>query len=384
MIFKSIVYMKFSCNQDTFAKYLNVLSRVVNGKPGLPILNNILFDVSKNKVSMTATDLEISLNCWIGAEVSQNGKTTLPAKQLAEFVNSVPAEKIDVVLEENVVNIETKNNSAQFNTISPEDYPAVPTLKSSEKPILRLKKKDLLLAVSRVVFSAAHDDIKPVLTGVLIEISKDNISFVATDGLRLSKQLLNLSSDIKEDLELLVPVKALEELAKVVTDFSEEDDDYVDIFYIKEKNQVLFRYNDIDLVSRIIDGKFPEYKQIIPTGHQTSFEFKRVDFANSLKVANIIARSASGNKIKMDIDSKGGKVSLSAVQAEIGTNKSDFDAKVSGQDLKIGFSGKYLSDLLGSVGEEDLVFEANTDVNPGVFKIKGDNNYLHLVMPMRL
>lgn len=376
--------MKFSCNQDTFAKYLNVLSRVVNGKPGLPILNNILFDVSKNKVSMTATDLEISLNCWIGAEVSQNGKTTIPAKQLAEFVNSVPAEKIDVVFEENVVNIETKNNSAQFNTIAPEDYPAVPTLKSSEKPLLRLKKKDLLLAVSRVVFSAAHDDIKPVLTGVLIEISKDSISFVATDGLRLSKQLLKLSSDIEKDLELLVPVKALEELSKVVGDFSEEKEEYIDIFYIKEKNQVLFRYNDIDLVSRVIDGKFPEYKQIIPTGYQTSFEFKRTEFVNSLKVANIIARSASGNKIKMEIDAKGNKVSLSAVQAEIGANKSDFDVKASGENLDIGFSGKYLSDVLSNVGEEELVFEANTDINPGVFKIKGDEDFLHLVMPMRL
>jgi DNA polymerase III subunit beta len=377
--------MKFSCNQDTFAKYLNILSRVVNAKPGLPILNNVLFDVSKNKVAMTATDLEISLNCWIGAEVSQDGKTTIPAKQLSEFVNSIPSEQIDVSLDESIVNIETKNNVAKFNTISPEDYPVVPTVKSSEKPILRLKKEDLLLAVHRVVFSAAHDDIKPVLTGVLIEISKENISFVATDGLRLSRQVLDLSSGLDEDLKLLVPVKALEELAKIVMDFTEDDDDeYVEIFYIKEKNQVLFRYNDIDLISRIIDGQFPEYRQIIPTGFQTSFEFKRAEFANSLKVVNIIARNISGNKIEVDIQCKKGKVGLSAVQAEIGTNKSEFEIACGGEDLKIGFSGKFLSDILNNVGEEELVFEANTDVNPGVFKIKGDENFLHLVMPMRL
>ena len=377
--------MKFSCNQDTFSRYLNILSRVVNGKAGLPILNNVLFDVSKNKVAMTATDLEISMNCWIGAEVAKSGKTTIPAKQLSEFVNSIPVEKIDVSLDNNVVNIETKNNIAKFNTISPEDYPSVPTVKASEKPILRLKKEDILLAVHRVVFAAAHDDIKPVLTGVLIEISKDSISFVATDGLRLSKQVLNLSSGLDEGLQLLVPVKALEELAKVVMDFTDDDDDeYVEVFYIKEKNQVLFRYNDIDLVSRIIDGQFPEYKQIIPTGFNTSFDFKRSDFSNSLKVVNIIARSISGNKIEMDIQIKKSKVNLSAVQAEIGTNKSEFEINGSGEDLKIGFSGKFLSDILSNVGEEDLVFEANTNVNPGVFKIKGDESFLHLVMPMRL
>ncbi len=377
--------MKFSCNQDTFAKYLNILSRVVNAKPGLPILNNILFDVSKNKVSMMATDLEISLNCWIGAEVSKNGKTTIPAKQLAEFVNSIPAKKIDVKLDENVVSIETENNFAKFNIISPEDYPKIAEIESTEKPLLKLKKEDLLLAIHRVVFSAAHGDIKPVLTGVLIEISKDNISFVATDGLRLSKQLLNLSSGVDKDLSFLVPVKALEELAKIVMDFADEDDDeYIQIFHLSEKNQVLFRYNDIDLISRLIDGQFPEYKQIIPTGFQTRFAFKKSDFSNSLKVVNIIARSISGNKIEVDVQSKKNKVNLTAIQAEIGTNNSEFTIDASGEDLKIGFSGKFLSDILNNIGEEDLVFEANSDVSPGVFKINKDDNYLHLIMPMRL
>ncbi len=377
--------MKFSCNQDTFAKYLNVLSRVVSSKPGLPILNNILFDVSKNKVSMTATDLEISLNCWIGAEVSKNGKITLPAKQLAEFVNSIPSEKIDVTLDESVVNIETKNNSAKFNTIAPEDYPAVPSVKAEQKPMLRLKKEDLLLAIHRVVFAASHDDIKPVLTGVLVEISKDSISFVATDGLRLSKQILNLSSEIEEDISLLIPVKAFEELAKIISDFADSDEgEYVEIFYIEEKNQVLFRYSGIDLVSRIIDGQFPEYKQIIPTGFQTSFEFNRSEFLRSLKVVNIIARDISGNKIEVDIKNKQKKVFLSAVQAEIGSNKSEFEIKGDGEDLRIGFSGKLLSDILSNIGAEDLIFEANSDTNPGVFKIKKDDSFLHLVMPMRL
>ena len=193
-------------------------------------------------------------------------------------------------------------------------------------------------------------------------------------------------SGVEKDLELLVPVKALEELSKIIMDFADEEDsdEYIQIFYIKEKNQILFRYNEIDLVSRLIDGQFPEYKQIIPTGFQTSIEFSRSEFANSLKVVNIIARNISGNKIEVDLQTDKNKVSLSAVQAEIGTNKSEFKISGSGENLKIGFSGKFLSDILSNIGSEDVVFEANTDVTPGVFKIKKDETFLHLVMPMRL
>ncbi len=377
--------MKFSCNQDTFAKYLNVLSRVVQSKPGLPILNNVLFDVKENKISMTATDLEVSLNCWIGAEVMTEGKTTIPAKQLAEFVNSIPQEKVDAYLENNTVYFETKNNTAQFNTIAPDDYPKVPSIRKKDKPLLKIDKKDILKAVNRVSFATAKDDVKPVLSGILIEISQENINFVATDGLRLSKQSLELSSKVKEDLQLLVPSKALEELAKVISDFTtEEDDDFVEIYYVEDKNQVIFKYSDIELVSRLIDGQFPEYRQIIPTGYQTKCEFDRASIMNSLKVVNIIARNILGNKIEMDVNISESKINLTAAQSEIGSNQSEFEVKGEGEDLKIAFSGKFLMDVLNHVDEEEMIFECTTSTAPGVFKLKNDPTFINLIMPMRV
>ena len=375
--------MKFSCNQDTFSKYLNIMSRVVSNKPGLPILNNVYFEASKGKLVMKTTDLELSISTWIGADVENDGKITLPAKQLSEFVNSVPEEKIDVIVEKQNFNISTSNNSASFNTMPPDDFPNIPSIEKKEEPFLQINSADFVLAVNRVAFAAATDDIKPVLTGVKVEIKDSGIaSFIATDGLRLSKQDISIDKGIKNK-DFLVPVRALVELSHVINELGDEAGDLVSIFLIEDKNQVMFRVGDIDIISRLIDGEFPEYEQIIPTGYKTKCEIDRNEFLNSLKVVNIIARSVLGNKMILQIQSKENKISLSAVQSDLGKNESNFDCKVEGDDLKIAFSSKLLSDILNHVDSENITFECSEAVRPGVFRID-DESFIHLVMPMML
>jgi DNA polymerase-3 subunit beta len=376
--------MQFVCNQDTFSKYLSIVSRIVSSKPGLPILSNVLFETANGKLIMSATDLEIGIHCWIGAEVKSEGKTAVPAKQLAEFVNSVPSEKIEAMLDNTMFSINTTNNFAQFNTLSSEDFPAIASV-NTQQPVLRLAKQDIVEAVSKVAFAAAKDDIKPVLTAIKIELVDNVIAFVAADGLRLSRYIVKLNTNVPEKLDLLIPAKALIELANIVTSFGSEDgDDAVSFYVIEDKNQVLFRFNEIDLVSRLIDGKFPDYKAIIPTSHQTKIVLNRSEFQNSLKVANIIARNVVGNKLFVNINAKDEQVTLSATQAEVGNNKSSFAIKAEGNSLDMAFSGKYLGDVLSNIDEEELIFECSTSVAPGVFKIKDNDNFVHLLMPMRL
>lgn len=374
--------MKFSCNQDTFSKYLNIVSRIVSSKPGLPILNNVKFETSKGKLLITATDLEIGISTWIGADVKTEGSITVPAKQLSEFINSIPNEKIDVNLDEQNFVIETINNSAKFHTIPVDDYPEVITVKN-EKPIIKMQREDLIKAVNRVAFAAATDDIKPVLAGILMEIDGTNVSFVGTDGLRLSRQIIDLEVSSEEDKKLLIPVKAMQELSYVVSELSEEDDN-VELYIIKDRNQVLFRIGDVDLVSRVIDGEFPEYRSIIPTGFNTQCKVNKNEFLNSLKVTNIIARSVLGNKIILDIDNKENKITMSASQSDVGSNKSSFSGEISGEDLNIAFSSRLLTDVLNHLDKEDILFECSESVKPGVFKIEGDETFIHLVMPMML
>ncbi|MBI2356774.1 DNA polymerase III subunit beta [Candidatus Dojkabacteria bacterium] len=375
--------MQFSCNQDTFAKYLNIVSRVVNSKPGLPILNNILFEAKSGKVHLTSTDLEIGINTWIGADVQSEGKITVPAKQLSEFVNSIPSEKVDVSLDKQMVTVSTVNNNAEFHTIPADDYPNVASI-DKEKAILTISQEDLLKAVKRVAFAAASDDVKPVLTGVRMEIEGKNISFIAADGLRLSKQTLKLKEEASKDVNLLVPVKALQELAYVVSEMGSDESNSISLFVVEDRNQVVFRFGDVDIVSRLIDGQYPEYKQIIPTGYKTQVVASKDDFSNALKVTNIIARSVLGNKIILDLNPKDNVVTLSASQSEVGSNRSVFEGVMEGEALKIAFSARFLGDMFNNLDGQELVFECTESVKPGVFKIKGDDNYIHLIMPMML
>lgn len=373
--------MQFSCNQETFAKYLNIVSRIVSSKPGLPILSNVYFESNKGKLIMKSTDLELSLITWIGADIETEGKITAPAKQLAEFINNIPEEKVDVKVDKQNFNISTSNNEASFNTMPSDDFPNIPNIKEDDL-LFRINKADLATAVNRVSFASATDDIKPVLTGVKVEVDGETVSFVATDGLRLSKQSMHIEKGLSKK-DFLVPVRALQELYHIVTDFDSEDD-FVSVYLLEDRNQVLFRFADIDLISRLIDGEFPEYKQIIPTGYKTKCNINRDDFLNSLKIINIIARSVLGNKMILDIYSKDDNIILSATQTDLGKNQSKFDCKVEGDDLKIAFSAKLLSDVLNHVDSGDIVFECSEAVRPGVFKIEGDDSFVHLVMPMMI
>ncbi|HCC68258.1 TPA: DNA polymerase III subunit beta [Patescibacteria group bacterium] len=377
-----IINMQFSCNQDTFSKYLNIVSRVVSSKPGLPILNNVKFDTSKGKLLMTATDLEIGITTWIGADIKSEGSITVPAKQLAEFINSIPNEKVDIKLDGQSFAVKTTNNSAQFHTIPVEDYPEIAKV-NKEKPLLKINNEDLVKAINRVAFAAATDDIKPVLAGILVEIEGSKINFVGTDGLRLSRQSIELEVNSESNKSLLIPVKAMQELSFIISEII-EGDDKIDVYIIENRNQILFRVGNVDLVSRLIDGDFPEYRQIIPTGFKTQCILNRSEFLDSLKVTNIIARTVLGNKLILDINSKENSMTMSASQSDVGSNRSVFKGEISGDDVKIAFSSRLLSDVLSHLDQEDIIFECSESVKPGVFRVKDDESFIHLVMPMML
>ena len=374
--------MKFSCNQDTFSKYIGLVSRIVSNKPGLPILNNVYFESKDGKLMMKASDLEVSLSTWIGADISEDGKTTVPAKQLSEFISNVPEEKVDVEVVSQNFNISTSNNSASFNTMPSDDFPAIPEIDDKEKEVFRINKGDFVSSINRVAFAVATDDIKPVLTGVKIEVEGDSVSFVATDGLRLSRQSVKIEK-ANQDRSILVPVRTLSEMSYIVSSLDTEEE-MVYVYYLEDKNQVLFRFADVDLYSRLIDGEYPEYKQIIPTGYGTRCNINRGDFSKSIKVVNIIARSVLGNKMILDILPEESKISLSAVQSDLGKNNSNFPCTIEGKELKIAFSAKLLSDVLDHIDSDNVIFECSEAVRPGVFKIDGDDNFIHLVMPMML
>lgn len=379
--------MKVSCNQTSLAQQLSIIGRLVSSKPGLPILANVLLETEDSKLKMTATDLEIGVHTWIGAEIKGDGKITIPARTFAEFVNSLPPEGVTLDLENQTLNVTTVNNSAQFNTLPPDDFPSVPGIDDGDI-LMTVPAHDLQVAINRVAFAAATDDSRPVLTGMKIEAEGTTLTLIAVDGFRLSRQILELDKSVKEKTDLLIPAKAMQELSRIISDTSDEGskkkNDVVEMYVLKDKNQAAFRYKEVDLVSRLIDGQFPEYKQIIPTGYQTKVEMDTDQLQNAVRIVNIFARSTIGNKAIMEFNPDNSTVKVSASLAEVGQNESSFEAKIEGEPLAIGFSGKFLTDMLSSIDGETMIFEGSNPTAPGVFKSKGDDNFLHIIMPMRI
>ena len=387
--------MEFISNQDTLAKHLNALSRVVNNKPGLPILANILVEADKGKLNVVATDLELGLRSRIGADVTKSGKTTVPAKEFAEFVNTVNAKKLSVQTDGTKLRVSTTDehgSHTEINTIKPDEYPTLPTIQPDKKPLFILTKDQVETIHTRVSFATATDDVKPVMTGVLIELEKDSATFVGADGLRLSRQIIKLVSPANFDEDektsstkkILVSARAFNELASIVNEFEAEDSqNIVEVYLLENANQVIFKYNEVELSARMIDGMYPDYKAVIPTGYQTRATFERKDFQDSLKIVNIIARNVFGHKIILTENKEEGLISLSATRSEVGNNESSFPAKIEGDDMKMAFSAKFLGDFLSHVDGSEIVFDSIAPEQAGVFRIKGDKDFLHLIMPMR-
>lgn len=379
--------MKVSCNQSSLAKQLGIVGRLVSSKPGLPILANVLVETEDSKLKLTATDLELGVHTWIGAEVKEEGVITIPAKTFSEFVNTLPSEKVDLELDKQVLKVNTKNNSAQFNTLPSDDFPKVPTVDDG-KLLFSVDPEVISDAVNKVSIASASDDSRPVLTGIKVEVDGKNLTMVSVDGFRLARKFIELDKEAKDSMDLLIPARAMQELARVISDLYEDGDgkkkDLVEVYLLKGKNQVVFRYKEVDLTSRLIDGQFPEYKQIIPTGYQTKIEMDTEEFRNSVKIVNIFARSVIGNKAIIEVNPEKNIVKVGAALVEVGENESSFKSKVEGEKLKIGFSAKFLSDMLSTIEGDDMVMECSNSTAPGVFKPSDDDSYLHIIMPMRI
>jgi DNA polymerase-3 subunit beta len=379
--------MKVSCNQSSLAKQLGIIGRLVNSRPGLPILANVLLETEDSKLKLTATDLEMGVHTWIGAEVKEDGVITIPAKTFSEFVNTLPSEKVDLILDKQVLKVDTKNNSAQFNTLPSDDFPKVPTV-ADGKLLFSVDPAVISDAINKVSVASASDDSRPVLTGIKLEVEGKKLSMVSVDGFRLSRKFIDLDKESKEDLDLLIPSRSMQELSRIISDLYEEGDgkkkDFVEVYLLKNKNQIVFRYKEVDLTSRLIDGQFPEYKQIIPTGYQTKVEMDSEEFRNSIRIVNIFARNVIGNKAIIEIDPEKNNVTVGAALVEVGENKSSFGGKIEGDKVKIGFSAKFLSDMLSTIDGDSMVMECSNSTAPGVFRSKDDESYLHIIMPMRI
>jgi DNA polymerase-3 subunit beta len=366
--------MKIIFLSGNLQKKIAFLNHAVSSRGQLPILSNFLLEAKKGKLFISATDLEIGISSSISVNVEKEGSITVPAKNFSDLLSNLGDQKITLTLEGETLKLTGEKIKATFQTMPTEEFPKLYEEKGEE--FISIKKSQIEEYISRVVFSAAQESSRPVLSGVLLDKEKNEVVMIATDGYRLSLQKNVFKTKEELGKPLVIPSRIIKELLS----FREEDD--LLKIYVSEKNsQVLFTLGETTLVGRLIEGEFPEYQKIIPTDFSTKVSFAKEELLNAIKICSVFARETA-NIIKLTVEKN--KIIVSANSPSVGEDIVEVEAKTEGEENEIAFNAKYVLDLLTALEKEDLVFEMTGPLNPGVFKIKEDNTFLHLIMPIRV
>lgn len=375
--------MKVSCLQENLKRGLSIVSHAVASKSTLPVLSNILITTDGGRLRLQATNLEVGITCWIGAKVEDEGAVTIPAKLLSDFVGNLPNDAVMMTLDERTqtVHLSCARSEANIKGIEAEEFPSIPTVDSGDMTI-HLQPDVLKDAINQVAFAAAGDDTRPVLAGVLLKLSESELTMAATDGFRLAIKTLELPEPVPASQEVIVPARALVELARII-----EGEEQVEMTITPSGGQVLFHTGSVDLVSRLIDGKFPDYTRIIPKQYNTRAVMDRGAFLQAARQASVFA-VASANIAKMTLDAGAefgpGRLVLSANAAEVGDNTTELEGQINGEGGQIALNVRFLQEALNAQPTPQVGFEMQTKAAPGVFRPIGDDSLLIIVMPMSI
>ncbi|MBI2872568.1 MAG: DNA polymerase III subunit beta [Chloroflexi bacterium] len=373
--------MLLSCLQENLNRGLGIVGRAVATRTTLPITQNVLLATDQSLLKLSATNLEIAISTWIGAKVETEGAITVPARLLSEFVGSLPAERVDMEVAGGGRSIQLRCGrfQARFNGTDAEEFPPIPRVEDGV--LARMEPQALRTAIGQVAFAAATEDSRPVLTGVKVELGRDLVTLAAADGFRLAVHYGRLLEPIAEPSGMIVPARTLTELSRLLGDQEEP----VEMVLTPQKSQVLFRLKNIEVVSQLVQGTFPSYAQLIPSSYSTRAVVSRADFQQATRAASIFARDGSGI-VRLQVvpgkDGMGGKLVVSARAEEIGDDQGELEASVEGEEAKIAFNYRYLSDLLAAIDTQQVALEASSPSSPGVVRPVGSESYVHVVMPM--
>jgi len=359
-----------------------MVGRSVAVRSTLPAAQNILIVAEESRLKLVATNLEMATTCWVGAKVEEEGSITVPARLLSEFVSSLPNELVNIEMPTGGRTVQFKCGrfEAHMNGIEAEDFPPVPEV--GEAMTAEVSAEGLREGIVRVAMAAATEESRPVLTGVNLEFEDERLTLAAADGFRLAVYRIPLSRIVEAKTTVIVPARTLNEIYRLLGDQQEEP---VFVAVNEARTQALFRMNNAEVVTQIIQGTFPNYSQVIPQKYDTRAVADASEFIRVTKMASVFARDA-GNIVRLLVtpggELKAGKITMTAQAEEVGGNTGDLDALVDGGEAKIAFNVKYLLDVLGVIRQSQVALEVTTPSSPGVVRPIGTDNYVHVIMPM--
>mgnify|MGYP001096087172 CR=1 FL=1 len=370
--------MKLICSQSDLEEGLNIVGKAITQNSTLPVLNNVLLVAEGSRLFFSGTNLEIAIQYFIPAEVKSEGSITIPAKLLVSYISLLRDEKIELSLEEgNTLHLKSASSQTKIKGIPAEEFPSIP--KVDKDSVFKVSRKDLDQAILQTVFSASANTSRPVLSGVLFDVKDDILKMVATDSYRLAEKVLKMKDKVEVSLQSVVPARTITELGKIVNKSSVEE-----IEINVSKNQILFVVGDVKMISRLIEGKFPEYEKIIPKSSKTKTVVKTEDLSLVVRRVNLFAKE-NNNNIKIGV-TPDGKLTVSTDETKIGEEKAEINAVVEGEENKIALNAQYLLDVLNFVQSDEIVLELDDKLAPAVIKIAKDteNSYLYIIMPLKI
>lgn len=365
--------MELTVTQENLNRALSAVGRVASTKTQLPILSNILLRTDGNRLLVAATNLEIATTQYIGAKILKPGAITIPAKLMAEFISSLPKDSIELKVVNDNLHIKCGNYKSIINGYIADDFPELPTINESSSIQYSIKIEDFKQAVSQTIITSSSDSTRPVLTGVYWNSFEGQLYLAATDGYRLSERRL---VETKSEVLAIIPTQTLQEVMRNINDDSNE----IDILF--DETQVRFRINDSEIISRLIDGNFPNYRQLVPASSETTIKINKNDFIRITKIAGLFARE-SGGSVTLTADKEKGTLSIHSIASQFGENTSDASAVISG-DGQITLNSRYLSEALSVVDGDEVEFSFSGKIAPCILKsTKPDTDYYHIIMPLK-
>lgn len=362
--------MKLQVTQENLNRALGTVARVANARNPLPVLANVLIRADNNRLSIAATNLDIAITQYVGAKISTEGSITVPARLMQDFIGSLPGGVIDLSLDDAQLHISTDQYNSVINGIVADEFPVMPTITDGTSWTVAgpLLKK----ALQQVVFAASNDESRPVLTGVLLHTVDDKLYMAATDSYRLAEKELGPN---KTSVNLLIPATAMQDLLRILGDAEDE------VKVTHDDQQVRFQVGDVELVARLLEGKYPDYRKLIPQSFAVTATVKRADFINVTKVSSLFARESAGS-VTVEVDEGTGKLSIRSIASQLGENTATATGTMIGSG-SITLNSRYLLDALQALTTDEVVFGFNGKLEATLLKDAGNATYNHIIMPLK-
>ena len=362
--------MKLQVTQENLSRALSAVGRIASGRNTLPILSNVLLSTVDNRLKIAATNLEVALTETIGAKVSSKGSVTVPARLLHELISAIPDGVVTLELVENRLLVTSEGYESVINGTPADEFPVMPTIKDGQS--LSIAASVFKKGMQQVVGAASGDDARPILTAVYLHTHEGKLFAVATDSYRLAEKAL---MPCKNEVSLLIPASSLQDVLRIM------QDDAQDIAVTYDELQVRFEVGDVELITRLIDGTYPDYRKLIPAEFKTTATIKKADFVTITKVSSLFAREVAGS-VTIKVDGDNGEVSIRSVASQIGENTARAAAKISGSG-DVTLNSRYLLDALSVIGGDSVSVHINGKLDPVIVKDPAQADYTHVVMPVK-